>query len=101
VLTQLQTDPTRIALWGAGGGGELALAAAQRLGPEKIRGVVTFAATDDNFQMVGASDSVPVLSFPTESNLISFKEAHRWLGDLLTDKQRGSKWKIRRKKKKK
>ena len=99
ILTQLQTDPTRIALWGVGRGGDLALAAAQRLGPERIRAVATFAAFRGDLKPNNADESLNVLSFPTDSNLMSFKEAHRWLGELLTDKQRGSKWKIRRKKK--
>jgi hypothetical protein len=97
VLKQLQTDPTRIALWGVGSGGDLALAAAARLGPEKIRCVATFDANEPSVIM--EDSGVPTLN--QKSGIKNFKAAHSWLGELLTDKQRGSKWKIRRKKKKK
>jgi len=46
-LRTLQVDPTRIALWGVSVGGQLALLAAQILGPEIISAVVTVGAPAD------------------------------------------------------
>ncbi len=46
-LKGLQVDPERIALWGVSAGGQLALRAAQALGPEALRGVVTVGAPTD------------------------------------------------------
>lgn len=93
-LRELQTDPERIAIWGVGGGGALALAAAQRLGPQKVRAVATFGAGEISDKAIRSG--IPYLN--QRSGIRSYKQAHKWLGELLTDKQRGSKWKIRRKK---
>ena len=46
-LKGLQVDPERIALWGVSAGGQLALRAAQTLGPEALCGVVTLGAPTD------------------------------------------------------
>ncbi len=46
-LLTLQVDPRRVALWGVSAGGQLALLAAQHLGPERIRAVVTLGAPAD------------------------------------------------------
>jgi len=47
LLKQLQIDPSRIALWGLSAGGQIALRAAQELGPSEIRAVVTLGAPTD------------------------------------------------------
>ncbi len=151
----LQVDPERIALWGVSAGGQLALRAAQVLGPEALRGVVTLGApTDlpalghwpeldlafDPAELAGASPAlqsdplppvlamhgtrdraVPVdqlhrlvashphvqpveikrgdhmLRLPPGVGLRPLRHARRWLAARLADKQRGSKWKIRKK----
>lgn len=46
-LLGLQINPKRIGLWGVSAGGHLALCAAQHLGPERIRAVVTVGAPTD------------------------------------------------------
>ena len=46
-LCCLQVDPRRIGIWGVSTGGHLALRAAQILGPERVRAVVTLGAPTD------------------------------------------------------
>jgi len=104
-LLGLQINPKRIALWGVGVGGYLALAAAEELGPSRIRAVVTVGA----WKHASALDAPDIVQLPLPAErlkhlpagagLRSHQQARRWIRDAVADKQRGSKWKIRRKKK--
>jgi acetyl esterase/lipase len=151
----LQVDPERIALWGVSAGGQLALRAAQELGPDAIRAVVTLGAPTDltvltdwpeldqafspdqlalaspalvdkplppTLAIHGARDrAVPIdqlhrlaarhatvetlqikrgdhmLRLPPGVGIRPLRQARRWVAARLADKQRGSKWKIRKK----
>jgi acetyl esterase/lipase len=151
-LCSLQVDPTRVALWGASAGGHLALLAAQHLGPERIRAVVTVGAPTDltrldpdqwpelaevfedlaeaspalrmqalppTLALHGAlDDKVPVdqarrlaaAHAEVEARVVpggdhmlrlppgwwATRAARRWVSARLTDKERGSKWRRRR-----
>ena len=154
-LKGLQVDPERIALWGVSAGGQLALRAAQALGPDALRGVVTLGAPTDlpalgdwpelelAFRPEDLADASPalrdaplppvlalhggrdravpldqlhrlvarhphvealevprgdhMLRLPPGIGLRPHRQARRWLAARLADKQRGSKWKIRKK----
>ncbi len=150
----LQVDPERVALWGVSAGGQVALRAAQELGPEHIRAVVTLGAPTDltaledwpelglafdpddlaaaspalvkaplppTLALHGERDhAVPLdqlhrlvahhpqvtdwtvkrgdhmLRFPPGVGLGPHRRARRWLSERLADRQRGSKWKVRK-----
>ena len=101
-LMGLQINPKRIGLWGVGRGGSLALHAAESLGGETIRAVVSVGESTD------LPDGAPTLqgilgeehhlSLPADAGLRHQQRAHRWLLDAIADQQRGSKWKFRKKK---
>ena len=60
-LLGLQINPKRIGLWGVSAGGHLALCAAQQLGPERIRAVVTIGAPTDLPALAQSERSWPEL----------------------------------------
>ncbi len=103
-LLGLQINPRRVGLWGIGAGGSLALRAAEELGEEHIRALVSLGAptTLQGLEM----PRLDALPLPEESlfiddgspSLRTQQRALSWIAGRLADKQRGSKWKIRRKK---
>ena len=102
-LMGLQINPKRVGLWGVGRGGALALHAADALGPEAIRAVVTVGETAGHFPEAPPlngplSEAGQLLSVPENAGLRHQQRAHRWILDALADQQRGSKWKFRKKK---
>ena len=89
-LRSQQVDRERLALWGEGAGAELALELARH---ESVRAVVALGV--DNATL----DGTP-LRVATRTDRATRRSAVAWLTRTIDPPQRGSKWKIRRSKKK-
>jgi hypothetical protein len=88
-LRSQQVDRERLALWGEGAGAELAVALART---ERVRAVVALG-------IEGVSLDGTPLRAATRSDRATRRSALAWLTRAIDPAQRGSKWKIRRSKK--
>jgi len=106
-LPSLQINPKRIGLWGFGLGGILAIRAAEELGAEHIHAAVSLGdpepplppRLDVPIALGGGLPEEMLFRRSGPSSIRVQQQALKWTVSRLADKQRGSKWKIRRKKK--
>jgi hypothetical protein len=89
-LRTQQVDRERLALWGEGAGADLALDLARR---ESVRAVVALGVEQATL------DGTP-LRVATRTDRATRRSAVAWLTRAIDPPQRGSKWKIKRSKKK-
>lgn len=103
-LLGLQINPKRVALWGVGDGGYLALAAAESLEASAVRAVVTVGCPETMKACAAPALTGELasgefhLKLPANPGLRQQQRAQRWLINAIADHQRGSKWKFRKKK---